>query len=88
MLYVKTHKALYRLLTRTLLIYRKLVKDLEQYGFELSPYNPCVVKKMIYRHHMTRTWHVNDLRVSHKYPFEVTKFACYLQSIYGKNICT
>ena len=35
---------------------------------------------------MTVTWHVDDLKVSHKDPFEITKFATYLSSIYGKKL--
>jgi len=31
-------------------------------------------------------WHVDDLKVSHKDPFEITKFATYLSSIYGKKL--
>ena len=37
-------------------------------------------------HQMIVTWYVDDLKVSHKEPFEVTKFACYSPSIYVKNM--
>ena len=33
---------------------------------------------------MTVTWHVDDLKVSHKDPAEITKFANYSAVIYGK----
>ena len=35
---------------------------------------------------MTVAWHVDDLKVSHKNPSKVTKFAFYLQSIYVDNL--
>jgi len=30
----------------SLLFYRKLRKELEDYGFEINPYDPCVANKM------------------------------------------
>ena len=41
-LYVKLQKALYGLMRASLLFYRKLRKELEDYGFEINPYDPCV----------------------------------------------
>ena len=35
---------------------------------------------------MTVTWHVDDLKVSHKDPQEVIKFAEYLCTVYGKKL--
>jgi hypothetical protein len=35
---------------------------------------------------MTITWHVGDLKVSHIDPFQITKFASYLASIYGEGL--
>ena len=46
-LYVRLQKALYGCLKSTLLFYKKLVVDLEGYGFRINPYGPCVVNKMI-----------------------------------------
>jgi len=83
MLYVQMNKALYGLLKSALLFYKKLQKDLEGYGFVINPYDRCVANAMINGHQMTVTWHVDDLKVSHKDPFEITKFATYLSSIYG-----
>jgi hypothetical protein len=42
-LYVKLQKALYWLMRASLLFYRKLRIELETYGFEVNPYDPCVV---------------------------------------------
>ena len=83
MLYVQMTKALYGLLESALCFYKKLVKDLKGYGFEVNPYDPCVANKTINGKQMTVTWHVDDLKVSHQSPFEITKFSTYLSSIYG-----
>jgi hypothetical protein len=44
---VKPHKALCGCLTSALLFCIKLVEDLESHGFELNPYDPCMVNKII-----------------------------------------
>ena len=41
-LYVKLQKALYGLMRASLLFYRKLRKELEDFGFTVNPYDPCV----------------------------------------------
>ena len=35
---------------------------------------------------MTVMWHVDDLKISHKYPREVTKFILSMGKIYGEGI--
>jgi hypothetical protein len=85
-LYVKVNKALYGLLRSALLFYKKLVKDLEAYGFKVSDYDPCVATKETATGQMIVTWHVDDLKVSHKDSFEITKFAEYLSGIYGDKL--
>ncbi len=32
------------------------------------------------------TWHVDDLKVSHVNPFQITNFAAYLATIYGNSL--
>ena len=88
LLYVKLSKAIYSLLRSALLFYRKLVKDLTNYEtpFVINPYNPCVANAMINGKKMTVTWHISDLKVSHVEPFQITKFAVYLASIYGNGL--
>jgi hypothetical protein len=82
-LYVKIQKALYGLLRSALLFYQKLVGDLEKNGFVLNPYDPCVANKTINGNQMTVCWHVDDLKVSHVDPGEVTKFGQWLSTAYG-----
>ena len=73
-LYVKMQKAMYGLLRSALLFYKKLVSELENKGFKLNPYDPCVANKTVAGTQMTVCWHVDDLKVSHINPIEVTKF--------------
>ena len=83
LLYVKMCKAFYVMLRSDLLFYRKLVKYLEEYGFGINPYDPRVAKKMVNSSQMTVVWNVDDLKVSHKSDFDITRFVDYLISIYG-----
>ena len=65
-LYVRSLKALYGLLRSALLFYKKLRGDLEKMGLGVNPYNSCVANKTINGSQMTMTWHVDDLKSSHK----------------------
>jgi hypothetical protein len=86
-LYVELQKALYGLMQASLLFYRKLRKELEDYGFKINPYDPCVANKVTEcRKQMTVIWHVNDLMGSCENDFELTKFSCYLAKIYGPKL--
>jgi len=86
-LYVKLQKALYRLMRASLIFYRKLRKELEGYGLIVNPYDPCTVNMMTKGgKQLTVTWHVDDLMVSCEDDFELTKFSCYLGSIYGPKL--
>ena len=75
LLYVKIQNALYGILCSALLLYKNLVKDLEDYGFETNEYGPCVANKTVNGSHMTFFWHFDDLNMSHKDSFETTRFA-------------
>jgi hypothetical protein len=44
-LYVKLQKELYGLMQASLLFYRKLRKELEDFGFRVNPYDSCVANK-------------------------------------------
>jgi hypothetical protein len=86
-LYVKLQKALYGLMRASLLFYRKLRKELEDYVFEINPYNPCVANKMTTSgKQMTLVWHVDDLMGSCEDDFELTKLSCYLARIYRSKL--
>jgi hypothetical protein len=88
LLYVKLSKAIYGLLKSALLFYKKIVSNLQNYEtpFVINPYDPCIVNATINGKQMTTTWHVDDLKVSHVDPFQITKFVAYLASIYGNGL--
>ena len=62
MLYVQIEKVLYGMLRAALLFYRKLRADLEDMGFEINPYDPCVANKIVNGSWCTVMWHVDDLK--------------------------
>ena len=55
-------------------------------GFEVNPYDPCVANKVINGSQMTVTWHVDDLKISHKESDEVTKFITELGKRYDNDL--
>jgi hypothetical protein len=85
-LYVKLLKALYGCLRSALLFYQKLLGDLEENGFTLNPYDPCVANKMVNGKQLTVTWHIDDLKLSYVDENEVTKTIDRLKSIYGEDM--
>ena len=52
-----------------LFFYNIIVKDLNLGWFILNSYGPCVANKIVNGHQLTVTWHVDDLKLSQKYPF-------------------
>ena len=85
MLYVHLSKALYGMLREALLLfYKQLRSDLEEVGFEVKPYNPCIASKMSNGKQMTVCWHVYDLKVSHVDNLAVTALALKLAKLYGQ----
>ena len=53
MLYVILIKAIYGMLRAAILFYKRLRSDLENMGFKINPYDPCVANKMVNGHQMT-----------------------------------
>ncbi len=86
-LYVKLQKALYRLMRASLLLYRKLRKEFEEYGLVVNPYDPCIANMVTKSgKQLTVVWHVDNLMALCKENFELTKFSCYLGKIYGPKL--
>ncbi len=86
-LYVKLQKGLYGLMQASLLFYRKLRKELEEYGFIVNPYDRCVANKEVGEgEQLTIIWHMDNLMALCKLDFELTKFSCYLARIYGPKL--
>ena len=82
-LYVKVHKALYGMLKSALLFYKKLRTDLECKGYRINPHDACVANKIINSKQMTILWHVDDLKILHADPWEVTKIVKWLGKTCG-----
>ncbi len=68
-----------------LLFYRKLISELKEMGFEVNPYNPCIVNKIVDGSQMMIRWHVDDLMISHSSGKAIAKFLRALKDIYGDN---
>jgi hypothetical protein len=86
-LYIKLQKALYGLMKASLLFFRRLRQELEEYGFVMNPYDSCVANKEGPNGEQIMViWHVDDLMVSCINNFELTKFSCYLAKIYGPKL--
>ena len=64
-LYLKLLKALYGCVKSTLLWYEFFTGTLENMGFELNPYDPCVANKTINGKQCTIVWYVDDNKISH-----------------------
>jgi hypothetical protein len=46
-LHLQLKKALYGMMKSALLFNKKLVAKLQDMGFEINPYNPCIANKMV-----------------------------------------
>ena len=64
-LYLRLNKALYGCIRSAMLWYNLFRETLEEMGFEINPYDPCVANKMINGKQCTIMWYVDDLKVSH-----------------------
>ncbi len=56
-LYLRLQNALYGMMKSALLFYSKLVSELQEMGFEINPYDPCVANKTVNGTQMTIRWH-------------------------------
>jgi hypothetical protein len=87
-LFIKMQKALYGLLRSALHFYRKLVAKLEGDGFKLNPYDLCLTNKDIDGKQMMVCWHVDNLKVLHLDPHQVTIFGDWLSKKYAMAVAT
>ena len=83
-LYVQVLRAIYGMLTASLLWYLKFKKDLEQIGFKFNDYDPCIANRMVNGNQHTVRFHVDDLLSSHVDPKVNDRFAEWLEKMYGK----
>ncbi len=85
-LYVRLQNAFYGMMKSALLFYRKLISELKEMGFEVNPYDSCIVNKMVNGSQMMVRWHVDDLMISHTSNEAISQFLCALKDIYGDNL--
>ena len=52
----------------------------------MNPYDPCVANKIVNGEQMTVTWHINDLKLSHKDKCEIKKFSAFLLKEYEEKL--
>ena len=65
-LYVDLEKAQYSTLQAALLFWRNLTSILQEWGFEVNPYDWCIANKPVDGGEMTVIWHVDDLEISNE----------------------
>ena len=82
-LYVEILRAIYGMLNSAILFYKKWCKDIESCGFKLNSYEPCVANKKVNGKWMTITWHVDDLKASHKDTKVIDWFIEWVDNKYG-----
>jgi hypothetical protein len=82
-LYIEMLKALYGMLQLSLLYYKKFPKDLEEIGFKINPYDPCVANRMINGKQHTVTWHIDNCKLSHINSKVNNEFLSWLKSKYA-----
>ena len=84
MIYVGLNKAVYGCLRVALLFYQKLQKELVDHGFVINNYGPCIANNLVEVIKITLTWHVDDLKISHKNPDKVTNLLTHLLKVCGE----
>ena len=83
-IYTELSKALYGTLQAALLFWKDLTKFLEGQGFEMNPYDWCVMNKNIDGKQCTVGWHIDDLKISHVDDPVVEGLVSALNDKYGK----
>ena len=57
---------MYGTLQAALLFWKNLTGALQDWGFEINPYDWCVANKIVNGKQVTVVWHVDDLKISHE----------------------
>ena len=66
-----------------MLLYRHLSEVLQELGFVENPYKTYVINKTVEGRIFTILYHVDDLKMSHLDPYEVTKMLKWTKKKYG-----
>ena len=83
-IYMLLNKALYGTLRAAILFWENLTSTLSAMGFEVNDYDVCVANKLINGSQCTITWHVDDLKISHKDPSVVDDVINNINAVYGE----
>ena len=83
-LYFRLRKALYGCVQSALLFYQHLRKTLEEFGFTVNPYDPCVFTRDFNGAQCTICTHVDDLKISCVDGTAVEQVLVELQHVYKK----
>ena len=67
-------------------VHKNIVKYTEAYWLSTNTYAPWVANEITNGKQMNVTWYEDELKVSHEEPVHITKFVCYLSSLYGKEL--
>ena len=71
------------MLQAALLFWGNLTSSLQEWGFEINPYDWCVANKTVNGKKMTVVWHVDNLNISHKNGDTVDALIIKLSKKYG-----
>ena len=83
MMFLRLKKALYGCVKSMLLWYRLFRDTLQEMGFILNPYNPCVANATIKGSQCTIVWFVDDNKISHKDPAVVRNVVQRIEAKFG-----
>ena len=86
--YLQLTKALYGCMQSAFLWYQTFKEYLEQFGFELNPYKPCITNKNINGIQCTVCWYVDDTKILHKDSDVVDSVIQQIENKFGKMIVT
>ena len=83
---LKWNKHYMGMMLSSLLFYKHFLKDLKSIDFVVNPYDICVANRDINGHQQTVTWHVNDVKISHKSSKNNKEFCNWCEQKYWSNL--
>jgi Reverse transcriptase (RNA-dependent DNA polymerase) len=87
-LYVLLLKAMYGCVKSALLWYKIFTETLENMGFVLNPYEPCMANCIIKGKQCTIAWYVDDNKISHVDPEVVSMVKDKIEAVFDKMTVT
>jgi len=87
-LYVCLIKAIYGCVKSAFLWYEMFSTRLQDMGFVLNPYDPCIANCMIDEKQCTVAWYVDDTKISPEDPRVVSMIIDHLEEHLGKMMVT